>query len=174
MNSLISLQSDHSARKDQLHSQISEAIEAKDEKLLFYLEGIWVHRYGLTSLESYKYHVDYKHNPEEFDQSPEHQNSKDSSYEKLVQVRTSLTSSAESEERVVQSEDFVEATFLNETSSCNSLQNDLSANQAIEENSNQVVESIDNSNEFVSPPPPSIRRFRRWLPSVDDEAAKAS
>ncbi len=175
MNSSISLQTNPS-RKDQLHSQISEAIEANDEKLLFYLEGIWVHRYGLSNLESYRGHLYDQRNPEETYQALGFENSDNSSLEHLAEVRTSLASSTDSEERVFDSEDFVEASSLNKIISSNSGKYELSENSVSEDIATHVVESIDDSIDYVSSPPPTpaIRRLRRWLPSLNDEAAQAS
>ena len=175
MNSLTS-QHSISSRKAKLHNQISSAIEVNDEELLFLLEGLLVHRYGLESLNDYKKVVSNSFTEES---SKRDNHVVDECLPPLVGFSEDKLSNYISLDEI----DIKKPMSLSKDSnqSSTTLKQSVGSNILERSSKSELVEQkqyleLEESSELIPPPPPapSISHLRRWLPSIGNKTPKAS
>ncbi|AAP99493.1 MULTISPECIES: hypothetical protein [Prochlorococcus] len=160
-------------RKDQLRSQIQEAVELDANDHLHCLKAQWVHRYGIETLQEIELkekilEVSTNKDLEIFQPSKSDMFDEQKSIEEnktlantLIQ-ETSLQDSSNSQSCQLDNVELETTELIDKAQSCSS-----------DEDNDQLFTPLSSPNS-PPPPPPSLNHLRRWLPLIGDSLPKAS
>ena len=162
-----------SCRQVELEKQITKALELEDSYLVDLLEAQWVHRYGLETLP-YKKQFDSQNNFQQLSSDESNNFLEDINDLDVREVKQTnqdefLLESKQSNQKI--SFDCLNEIPLEEI--------DLNTQKITFNDENNLIDelpSVNNLDEILvsPPPPPTLKKFRRWLPGIEDNLVDAA
>ncbi len=155
-----------SSRKEQLQSQIFDALQLKQPELLSFLEIKWVHRYGFSTLPR----INNKDTIPNISTSSKELPSIDEEA-LFCEMKDSSRIEGNLEDRFIEENIFID---FDQPKDCSN--EHVKEEEPDVKNYKEQETQPDTSTPFLSvpPPPPSLKHLRRWLPLADEDLPKAS